>query len=98
MEPISPINAFRYFDTYARYYKRLEIDAVVGERVIQSDTRDISAGGMFVNTNANLEPRRTARVVFSIPGYDRPFKLHSKVVRTEDEGVATPMAKEQKCL
>lgn len=73
---------------YNRSTQRVEIDAVVGDRVIQSDTRDISAGGAFVNTNAILEPGSTARVVFSIPGQDKPFKLYSKVVRTEEEGVA----------
>ena len=73
---------------YARSFQRVEIDAVIGDMVIQSDTRDISAGGAFVNTNAILEPGSAARVVFSIPGQNRPFKLNSKVVRTEEEGVA----------
>ncbi len=71
---------------YARFSQTIEIDAVVGNRVIQSDTRDISAGGVFVNTNATLEPCSAARIVFSIPGQDRPFKLHGKIVRTEKEG------------
>ncbi|MCP4721147.1 MAG: hypothetical protein GY860_16960 [Desulfobacteraceae bacterium] len=61
---------------------------MIGDRILQSDTRDISAGGVFVNTNAVLEPGSTARVVFSIHGQGRPFKLTSKVVRTEQEGVA----------
>lgn len=43
---------------------------------------------MFVNTKTTLSPGSEAMVVFSIPGQDRPFKLHSKVVRTEKEGVA----------
>ena len=73
---------------YNRSPQRLEIDAVVGDRIIQSDTRDISAGGVFINTNAPLEPGSAARVVFSIPGQEKPFKLHSKIVRTEEEGVA----------
>ncbi len=73
---------------HTRFSQRFEIDAVVGDRVIQSDTRDISAGGVFVNTKAPLGPGSAARVVFSIPGHNRPFKLHSKVVRTEEEGVA----------
>ena len=71
-----------------RSSQRVEIDAVIGDRVIQSDTRDISAGGVFVNTNASIEPGSAAGVVFSIPGQGRPFKLNSKVVRTEKEGVA----------
>ncbi len=73
---------------YTRSSQRVDIDAVIGDRVIQSDTRDISAGGAFVYTNASLVPGSAARIVFSIPGQGRPFKLHSKVVRTEEEGVA----------
>ncbi len=73
---------------YTRLSQRIEIDAVIGNRVIQSDTRDISAGGAFVNTIAILELGSAARVVFSIPGQGKPFKLHSKVVRNEIEGVA----------
>ncbi len=34
----------------------------------------------------SLSPGSAARVVFSIPGQARPFKLHSKIVRTEKEG------------
>lgn len=61
---------------------------MVGNRVIRSDTRDISAGGAFFNTNAPLDPGSAARVVFSIPGQERPFKLHSKIVRSGEGGVA----------
>ncbi len=53
---------------YARFSQIIEIDAVVGNRVIQSDTRDISAGGAFVNTNVPLEPGSAARVVFQSRG------------------------------
>lgn len=87
-------NVLRYIQSlydpreYNRSSQKVEIDAVIGDRVIQSDTRDISAGGAFVNTNAILELGSAARVVFSIPGQSRPFKLQSKVVRTEEEGVA----------
>jgi len=65
---------------YPRSSQRVEIDAVIGDKVIQSDTRDISTGGAFVNNNAILELSSAARVVFSIPGQSRPFKLQSKVV------------------
>ncbi len=87
-------NVLRYIQSlydpreYPRFSQRVEIDAVIGDKVIQSDTRDISAGGAFVNTNAILELGSAARVVFSIPGQGRPFKLNSKVVRTEKEGAA----------
>jgi hypothetical protein len=74
---------------HPRSSQRLEIDSVIGDRVIQSDTRDIRAGEHLLNfTNASLEPDSVARVVFSIPGQGRPVKLNSKVVRTEEKGVA----------
>ncbi len=78
---------------YNRSSQRVEIDAVIGDRVIQSDTRDRTLGiSVLVEhlliPNASIEPGSAARVVFSIPGQGRPFKLNSKVVRIEKEGVA----------
>lgn len=73
---------------YARVKKRIEFVAAVGDQVIQSDTRDISASGAFVYTNTRLKNGSDAVIVFSVPGGDRPFKLKSRVVRAEEEGAA----------
>lgn len=73
---------------YPRKKTRVEIDVAAGSRVIQSDTRDISCTGVFVNANARLERSGTVSVVFSLPGQERPFKLKGEITRVEKEGIA----------
>ena len=65
-----------------------DIDAVIGGRLIQSNTRDISASGVYVRTTQNLEPGKGARVVFMIPNHKTPLKLKGKLIRTEPSGIA----------
>lgn len=75
-----------------REYRRLEIkadiDVVVGDRVIQTNIGNISANGVFVNASGKFETDKSVRVVFSISGVDRPFKLKGNIVRVEENGIA----------
>ncbi len=73
---------------YQRLETRANIDVVIGDTLIQSDSRDISASGLFVNTSGTFETDKDVRVVFSIPGVEKPFKLQGSVVRAEHTGVA----------
>ncbi len=79
-------------DGKQREYQRLktssDIDVVIDNRVIQTSTDDISASGVFINTSGKFEINKSARVVFTVPGYDKPFKLQGIIVRVEDNGVA----------
>lgn len=75
-----------------REYQRLEaktsVDVAVADRVIQTDIRDISAGGVFINTSGKFDVDRKVRVVFTVPGYEKPFKLEGRIVRVEKSGLA----------
>ncbi len=74
-----------------RYQRRMintHIDAVVGDRVIQSDIRDISGSGVYIRTTQKLEPGKGAQVVFMIPNHKTPLKLKGKLIRTEPSGIA----------
>ena len=73
---------------YARLEAKADIDVVVGDRVIQTDARDISASGIYINTSGKFEINKSVRVVFSVPGIDRPFKLQGMIVRVEQDGLA----------
>lgn len=73
---------------YSRLKTRADVDVVVGDRVIQTDSGDISAGGIYINTTGNFEINKSARVLFSVPGFERPFKLKGVIVRVEKNGVA----------
>lgn len=78
---------------YKRLRSKTDIDVVVGNRVIQTDTKDISAGGIFINVTGQFETHKRVRVVFSVPGYDKPFKLQGKIVRVEKTGIAIEFEK-----
>jgi len=75
-----------------REYQRLNtctgVDVAVDNRVIQTDMRDISASGIFINTAGRFETDERVRVVFTVPGYDKPFKLNGRIVRVEQHGLA----------
>ncbi len=71
-----------------RKQAQLSIDVVTGDQTIQTDTRDISAGGVFINSVEKLDKGLNVRVVFSIPGQDTPFKLNGFIGRVEPAGIA----------
>jgi len=73
---------------FQRVETKVVTDVVVGDRVIQTDARDISASGIFINTSGKFETNKSVRVVFSVPGYDKPFKLQGMIVRVEKHGLA----------
>lgn len=73
---------------YQRLNTKTDVDMVVGDRVIQTDTQDISASGIFINASGKFETNKDVRVVFSVPGKDTPFKLQGKIVRVEQNGIA----------
>ncbi len=73
---------------FQRVETKVVTDVVVGDRVIQTDARDISASGIFINTSGKFETNKNVRVVFSVPGYDKPFKLQGMIVRVEKHGLA----------
>lgn len=73
---------------YQRLKTRAEIDVVVGNSVIQTDTSDISASGLFINTTGQFEADNSVRIVFSVPGVDKSIKLQGTIVRVEGSGVA----------
>ncbi len=78
---------------YPRLPDKMNIDAVVDSKVIQSDTRDISACGVYINTADEVEIDKGAMVVFAIPGHDSTFKLKGTVVRVEEDGIAIKFGK-----
>lgn len=73
---------------YQRLKAKADIDIVVGNKVIQTDTTDISASGLFINTKGKFEANKIVRIVFSVPGVDKSFKLQGTIIRVEKSGIA----------
>lgn len=73
--------------SFARVGQPVEMDILIGDKVIQSKTKDLSAAGVFVKSGMNPKVGTAAKIVFSLPGQTRPFKLDGTVVRTEIGGI-----------
>lgn len=75
-----------------RMYPRLDaqssVDVVVGNRVIQTTSKNMSASGIFIDTSGKFEVDNEVRIVFNVPGYDKPFKMRGVIVRVESGGMA----------
>nr|WP_319392711.1 PilZ domain-containing protein [uncultured Desulfobacter sp.] len=79
-------------DLEGREFKRksvaFEIDILVGDRLIKTNMKNISAGGVLLKTKESIEKDKKAKMVFSIPGVEKPFKLEGRVVRSTESGIA----------
>ncbi len=75
---------------HKRYKASLDVDAVIGEKIIQSTTRDICSNGVFIHTPIKVQTGEDACVVFSLPEENggKPVKLYGKSVRMEPKGIA----------
>lgn len=65
-----------------------EIDVLINNHVIQTNMIDISANGVLMQTREHIEADKNVKMVFSLPGIEKPFKLEGRVVRSTENGVA----------
>lgn len=86
--------------SYPRAANPIEMDVSIGDKVIQSNAKNVSASGVLIKSRMNPDIGIPAKIVFSLPGQDRPFKLTGTVVRTASDGIGiyfsemTPYARE----
>jgi hypothetical protein len=75
-----------------RAYQRLKIQSdvnvLIDDKVIKTNTLDISASGIYIDASGAIDTDKSVRVVFSIPGRDKPYKLDGTVVRVDENGMA----------
>lgn len=73
--------------SYPRVNKPIEMDILIGDKIIQSNAKNLSASGVFIKSRTNPDIGVPAKIVFSLPGQSRPFKLTGTVVRTDSDGI-----------
>ncbi len=80
---------------YKRFKASLDVDAFVGDKIVQSRTRDICSNGIFINTLVKPKIGEDACVVFSLPRQDgpKPVRLYGRSVRIEQKGIAIQFKK-----
>lgn len=79
--------------TYPRLDTLMEIDVLVGDRVIQTNMKNISATGVLVSTRNPVKTKETVKVVFRLAGDAKPLKLEGTVVRSDENGLAVEFEK-----
>ena len=65
----------------------IPVNYAANDRIYSSYINDISASGLYITTEKPLLVGDNIMVSFSIQGYDRPFKIKGKIVRTDQNGV-----------
>ena len=70
-----------------RVNKPIEMDVLIGDKIIQSNAGNLSASGVFIKSRMNPDIGAPAKIVFSLPGQARPFKFNGTVVRIDPDGI-----------
>lgn len=65
----------------------LNIDYSNGKQIFNSFSRDISPGGMFIETFESHMPGSEVIMAFSFPKAEEPFKLGGKVIYSTAKGI-----------
>nr|WP_319491488.1 PilZ domain-containing protein [uncultured Desulfobacter sp.] len=69
--------------SYPRVTRPIEMDVSIDDKVIQTDAENLSAAGVLIKSRMSPDIGIPVRIVFSLPGQARPFKLTGTVVRTD---------------
>ncbi len=70
-----------------------EMDVVVEDRYFRTQTKDISACGVFIKASGKFEIEKEVRLVFSFPDQEKPFKLKGRIARIETDGIGIEFEK-----
>lgn len=65
--------------TDPRYARRLEVEVLAGEQRTVATTRNISLGGVFVETTAPLPLQTRLQIRFRIPTQPEPIEVSGEV-------------------
>lgn len=71
---------------HARYSIRLPVQLSAGERLIQGESRNLSIGGMFVETSEPIPYGTQLQVSFQIPTHNKEIKVNGLVCWVEKDG------------
>jgi uncharacterized protein (TIGR02266 family) len=76
---------------YSRKHSRkefiTEVDFSTEDQAYKELVKDISPGGLFIETRAPLAVGQEITLLLSFPDQDRPMKILGEVVRATDQGI-----------
>lgn len=63
------------------------VDYALENRVYRDFIKNISKGGVFIQSSRELPVGQKIVMIFSIPGYEKHVKLRGHIVRADDTGI-----------
>ena len=80
---------FRWIREYPRLSCYLMVDFASGGKAYRSCIRDISAGGVFIETTDSFEPGQELALCFTLTESNEmlPFKINGQVTRIYSDGI-----------
>jgi uncharacterized protein (TIGR02266 family) len=76
-ETAALVEQFRRTDP--RYDRRIDVEIKVGGKVIAARSRNLSLGGMFVETSEVVREQTTVEVRFKVPTQPEPVEVTAEV-------------------
>lgn len=72
---------------YPRTQCNINVDFVVDDKAFSCFAKDISAGGVFIETADLFSVNQVVSMCFALCNQQLPFKIQGKVVRCTDKGI-----------
>jgi Tfp pilus assembly protein PilZ len=66
---------------------KIPISYATQNRIYTGNSADISKSGLFIETNRPFNTGEEIMLSFNMHGFDRPFKLKGKIVRSNQQGI-----------
>jgi Tfp pilus assembly protein PilZ len=73
--------------TSARKPCNIPISYATQNRILSDNIADISKSGLFIETRRSLNIGEEIVLSSNMHGYDRPFKINGKIVRSNEKGI-----------
>jgi Tfp pilus assembly protein PilZ len=83
---------------HARKSYFMSVDYAVKDRCFRDFIKDISAGGVFIETHHLFPVGETIALSFMVPRYPVPVKITGKIARVSPEGLGIEFLKENEDL
>ena len=71
----------------------LPVDYSTQNRVYQDFINNLSNGGVFIETSADLATGQALAMIFNVPSLSKTFKISGKIVRSEADGIGVKFDK-----
>ena len=73
---------------YQRLKMQSDVNVLIDDKIIKTNSLNLSASGVYITSSGPFDTEKSVRVVLSIPGRPKPYKLDGTIVRVDENGMA----------